>query len=126
MTSELRQRKNATGSGATNSGPSTFSQRAQADQRQRQVDAAAEAELKKKRPSVVGRFLLFIGLPTFMGFLGMVTSYGRNVAEGKKDISLINFDQDFFFPFMRKSEQKRKYHCILYRHSCCVRSRNCV
>ena len=105
---ELRQRKNKAATGAdAAAGPDTasstaFSQQQQNDRNRRNLDAASEQVMRKKRPSFIGRFLLFIGLPTVMGFCGMFISYLSNVAEGKSDASLIDFDKDFVFPFMRK------------------------
>ena len=105
---ELRQRKNKAASGAdAAAGPDTgsssaFSQQQQNDRNRRNLDAATEQVMRKKRPSFIGRFLLFIGLPTVIGFCGMFISYLSNVAEGKSDASLIDFDKDFVFPFMRK------------------------
>ena len=106
---ELRQRKNKAASGAdaaagpdTASSSSAFSQQQQNDRNRRTLDAATEQVMRKKRPSFIGRFLLFIGLPTVMGFCGMFISYLSNVAEGKSDASLIDFDKDFVFRFMRK------------------------
>lgn len=106
---ELRQRKNnkaASGADAA-AGPDTasssaFRQQQQNERNRRNLDAATEQVMRKKRPSFIGRFLLFIGLPTVMGFCGMFISYLSNVAEGKSDASLIDFDKDFVFPFMRK------------------------
>lgn len=107
---ELRQRKNKAVSGAdAAAGPDTntasssaFSQQQQNERDRRNLDAATEQVMRKKRPSFIGRFLLFIGLPTVMGFCGMFISYISNVAEGKSNASLIDFDKDFVFPFMRK------------------------
>ena len=107
---ELRQRKNKAASGAdAAAGPDTntasssaFSQQQQNERDRRNLDAATEQVMRKKRPSFIGRFLLFIGLPTVMGFCGMFISYISNVAEGKSNASLIDFDKDFVFPFMRK------------------------
>lgn len=105
---ELRQRKNKAATGAdAAAGPDTasssaFSQQQQNERNRRNLDAATEQVMRKKRPSFIGRFLLFIGLPTVMGFCGMFISYLSNVAEGKSDASLIDFDKDFVFPFMRK------------------------
>ena len=109
MPADLRQRKKKAAPGAdAAAGPDTasssaFSQQQQTERERRNLDAATEEVLRKKRPSFIGRFLLFIGLPTMMGFCGMLISYLSHVAEGKSDASLIDFDKDFVFPFMRKS-----------------------
>lgn len=103
----VRKRKNTVGGGAdAAAGPDTsssaFAQRAEEEQRQRDLDAATAQVMKNSRPSVIGRLMLFIGLPTMMGFCGMLMSYLSKLAEGKTDANLIDFDQDFVFPFMRK------------------------
>jgi hypothetical protein len=105
---ELRQRKKKAASGAdAAAGPDTasssaFSQQQQNERKRRNLDAATEEVMRKKRPSFIGRFLLFIGLPTVMGFCGMFFGYLSNVTEGKSGSDLIDFDKDFVFPFLRK------------------------
>ena len=109
MPADLRQRKKKAAPGAdAAAGPDTasssaFSQQQQTERERRNLDAATEEVLRKKRPSFIGRFLLFIGLPTMMGFCGMLINYLSHGTEGKSDASLIDFDKDFVFPFMRKS-----------------------
>ena len=116
MPADLRQRKKKAAPGAdAAAGPDTasssaFSQQQQTERERRNLDAATEEVLRKKRPSFIGRFLLFIGLPTMMGFCGMLVNYLSHGAEGKSDASLIDFDKDFVFPFMRKSG--------LYKNTC--------
>eukprot|EP00562_Extubocellulus_spinifer_P024681 CAMPEP_0178675212 /NCGR_PEP_ID=MMETSP0698-20121128/35270_1 /TAXON_ID=265572 /ORGANISM="Extubocellulus spinifer, Strain CCMP396" /LENGTH=178 /DNA_ID=CAMNT_0020319385 /DNA_START=55 /DNA_END=588 /DNA_ORIENTATION=- len=105
MTSDVRQRKNAAGGGAdAAAGPDSsspaFTKRAEEEKRRRELDAATEEAMKTSRPSFIGRFILCIGLPTLVGFCGMLISYLSKVAEGKADAQLIDFDRDFVFPFI--------------------------
>lgn len=96
--SDVLQRKTGSEKSASVVQPSAFAKRAQEEKRKRAADVAAEAIMEKKRPSFVGRFLLFIGIPSLVGALATLMAY---VSKGNEDdAQLIDFDRDFVFPFV--------------------------
>ena len=51
----------------------------------------------RKGPSFVGKFVIFLGFPLFIGFLGLYFSYLETGKNPDKEISL---DRDFILPFL--------------------------
>jgi hypothetical protein len=88
MPSGIRQRR------SSKENSSAFAQHVEQDTRL----SATEEELDTSpRMSLVGRILIFLAFPMFIGWAGLSVGYLRTVNDKSQQV---DFDRDFVFPFL--------------------------